>query len=139
MLPPLASPVRSAILFLKPYRVHRAMLHSKARKQAQLAPNNPPPPLNMTNIWSGELTFGAQSHTGGQPSAGGQVLYKNSLQCFTHTVRHFGPAAVFRGTLITAIRDVNYGQWFAQYEWTKRWLMSQHEEGESKMFPICEN
>jgi len=66
------------------------------------------------------------------------VLYKNSLQCFTHTVRHFGPAAVFRGTLITAIRDVNYGQWFAQYEWTKRWLMSQHEEGESKMFPICE-
>lgn len=41
------------------------------------------------------------------------------------------------GLTITVVRDLNYGQWFAQYEWTKRWFLSQHDEGDSPLFPIC--
>mmetsp|Transcript_16127 Transcript_16127/g.40664 ORF Transcript_16127/g.40664 Transcript_16127/m.40664 type:complete len:417 (+) Transcript_16127:169-1419(+) len=64
-----------------------------------------------------------------------KVLYANSIDCASYVVRHHGPAAIFRGLSITLIRDVTYGQWFGQYEWTKRWLMRGHE-AESPLFPI---
>jgi len=64
-----------------------------------------------------------------------KVLYANSIDCASYVVRHHGPAAIFRGLSVTLLRDVTYGQWFGQYEWTKRWLMRGHE-AESPMFPI---
>uniref|UniRef100_A0A6U4RVQ6 Mitochondrial carrier protein n=1 Tax=Hemiselmis andersenii TaxID=464988 RepID=A0A6U4RVQ6_HEMAN len=74
------------------------------------------------------------SNSGGVGKAP-KVLYANSLDCASYVVRHHGPQAIFRGLCITLIRDVTYGQWFGQYEWTKRWLMRGHE-AESPLFPI---
>jgi len=73
----------------------------------------------------------------GRGHAAAKVLYVNSIDCASYVVRHHGPFAIFRGTAITLWRDVSYGQWFGQYEMTKRWLIARGGGGaESKMFPI---
>ena len=48
------------------------------------------------------------------------VRYQSSIDVIKSVYRIHGLRAIFRGTSATLMRDLFYGHYFAQYEWTKR-------------------
>jgi solute carrier family 25 carnitine/acylcarnitine transporter 20/29 len=65
-------------------------------------------------------------------AASPKVLYTSSVDVARRVYREHGLRTTFRGTAVTLLRDITYGQYFGQYEWMKRRFIGTSEASSTR-------